>query len=78
MKKGSFKPVSTEPQKALTCKEIVAEYIKKNGYDGLCDEGFPCSCNLKDFMPCGAPGILICLPGYRHSDGLIHLEPEKK
>lgn len=34
----------------MTIREIVKEYLEKNGYDGLCvDE---CDCSLKDLMPC--------------------------
>ena len=45
-----------------TIKEIVKEYLEKNGYDGLyndCD----CGCVVDDLMPCGEPGF-FCEPGY--------------
>ena len=34
----------------MTVREIVKEYLEKNGYDGLfVDE---CTCSLEDLMPC--------------------------
>ncbi len=36
----------------MTVKEIVAKWLKENGYDGLCDYGEGCVCYLNDFMPC--------------------------
>ncbi len=35
----------------MDCKEIIEEYLKKNGYDGLV--GDECGCCLDDLMPCG-------------------------
>ena len=51
-----------------TAKEIVIDYLKANGYDGLystsrfCDE---CVCLLADFEPCGEV-LEDCAPGYRN------------
>ncbi len=36
----------------MNIREIVREYLKANGYDGLCDVGAECGCRLGDFMPC--------------------------
>lgn len=36
-----------------TVFEIVAEYLKANGYDGLICEDSHCGCGLDDLMPCG-------------------------
>jgi hypothetical protein len=53
----------------MTVKEIVKEYLEKNGYDGLC--GGDCGCGLDDFMPCaqfaleGVP--TCCTPAYKHT-----------
>ena len=33
-----------------TVKGILAEYLKTNGFDGLC--GDSCGCSLDNFMPC--------------------------
>jgi len=44
-------------------KEIIAIYLRANGYDGLCNRDIPCGCGLNDFMPCdGEGGILECEP----------------
>ena len=34
-------------------QNIILEYIKKNGYIGLCNDECGCGCGLEDFMPCG-------------------------
>lgn len=36
----------------MTVKEIVAEYLKANGYGGLSD-GYDCGCFDDDLIPCG-------------------------
>lgn len=33
-------------------ERMVAEWLLKNGYEGLCD-GDECGCGLDDLMPCG-------------------------
>ena len=52
----------------MTVKEIVKEYLEKNGYDGLCGEN--CGCGLDDFMPCGMfandSTVIGCKPAYKH------------
>ena len=52
----------------MTVKEIIKEYLEKNGYDGLCREG--CGCGLEDFMPCGMFAlentVVGCKPAYKH------------
>jgi len=45
-----------------TIREIVAEWLKANDYDGLGREG--CCCELADLMPCDEPGP-DCWAGYR-------------
>ena len=46
----------------MTVKEIVQEYLKQNGYEGLfCDE---CGCEIDDLMPCDSP-IMDCKAGYK-------------
>ncbi len=46
----------------MTVKEIVAEYLNANGYDGLAGED--CGCFLKDLCPCGGESdVLRCVPG---------------
>lgn len=50
----------------MTVKEIITDWLKKNGYDGLCTE--ECGCQLGDLGPCClSENILSCVPGYKHS-----------
>ena len=53
----------------MNVKEIVTEYLKDNGFDGLVDDE-ECGCDLKDLMPCeGTIGACTrCVPGYRGHD----------
>jgi hypothetical protein len=46
----------------MTVKEILTEYLKSNGFDGLC--GFDCGCPLDDLIPCSDASDL-CVPGYK-------------
>ena len=34
----------------MKAHEIIREWLKDNGYDGLCNED--CGCSVEDFMPC--------------------------
>lgn len=43
--------------------EIVREWLKANGYDGLFRSESQCACLLDDLMSCDEPGI-DCQPGY--------------
>ena len=47
----------------MTVKEIIINYLKKNGYDGLC--GDSCGCGLNDFQPCDED-FGNCEPAYFH------------
>jgi hypothetical protein len=69
----------------MTIREIVADWLKSHGYDGLyCGEvGDECGCHLDDFAPCGnqyngpdwnRPDS--CVPGYRHTDGHMYAAKE--
>lgn len=64
----------------MNVKEIVAEYLKANGYDALCAVGVVCcGCNIDDFMPCGEPSER-CEPGYWlccHECGIWFASPTK-
>lgn len=48
-----------------TVKEIIEEYLKKNGYDGLYNADGNCGCCLDDLCPCGIEGIENCKVGYK-------------
>jgi len=45
-------------------KEIVTDYLKANGYDGLYNADVECGCDLNDLMPCGGY-TGCCKPGYK-------------
>ena len=49
----------------MTVKEIVKDYLEKNGYDGLWCEGC-CGCGLYNLMPCENDDALSCEPAYNH------------
>jgi hypothetical protein len=44
---------------------IVTEYLKANGFDGLWSEYGECGCSIADLMECESEGIDACLPGYK-------------
>ena len=47
----------------MNVREIVASYLKANGFDGLYSD--ECGCLLDDLMPCSSEGALTCKPGYK-------------
>ena len=47
----------------MNVTEIVLEYLKREGYDGLCKD--ECGCTVDDFMPCGGEYIDDCEPAYK-------------
>ena len=49
----------------MTVKEIVADYLKTNGFDGLCREN--CGCGLDNLFPCEFDGDMFsgCEPAYK-------------
>lgn len=50
----------------MTVKEILKEWLEKNGFDGLCTEN--CGCSKDDLAPCClAENILSCVPGYKRA-----------
>ena len=44
--------------------QIVEEYLKRNGFDGLYNFFEPCGCKLGDLMPC-SDDCSACKPGYK-------------
>jgi len=46
----------------MNVKDIVAKYLKQNGYDGIYYPG-ECACKIDDLAPCGE-SLLECIPGY--------------
>lgn len=62
----------------MTVLDIVEQYLKDNGYDGLCDDD-ECGCVLGDLAPC-CSYFSECMPAYNHGpsedyDHTLHLEP---
>jgi len=51
--------------KSKTIAVIVAEYLEKNGFDGLFNGFCDCACELSDLFPCGEPDIHECRAGYK-------------
>ena len=48
----------------MTVKDIIAEYLRQNGFTGL--RGDDCGCGIDDICPLCAENILGCEPGYVH------------
>lgn len=48
-----------------TVSEIVKEWLKANGYDGLFNAEEECGCDLSDLMPCDDDAIGMCSAGYK-------------
>ena len=53
-------------KKPIPVKEIVTQYLKANGYDGLFNPN-ECGCMIGDLFPCGCCDG-SCLPGYKGPD----------
>ena len=51
----------------ITVKQIVEEYLKKNGFDGLFNDVGDCACCLDDLCTCNNEGIENCKCGYKRA-----------
>jgi hypothetical protein len=40
----------------MVVEEIVTDWLKGHGYDGLCNSQEECGCSLNNFIPCGEIG----------------------
>ena len=49
----------------MIVSEILKEYLKTNGYDGLLCPDVPCGCALDDLAPCNNGNIMDCKPAYK-------------
>jgi hypothetical protein len=48
----------------MTVKQIVREYLKTKGYDGLLNEDFNCSCDMENLFVC-CDCAIDCKPAYK-------------
>lgn len=56
--------------------KIVEEWLRNNGYTGLCTEG--CGCSIDDLFPCaGCSGLEKCEPGYAGKSGNVYPTQEQ-
>ena len=46
----------------MNVEEIIIEYLKANGFDGLA--GDECGCEISDLVPCDSDPC-NCVPGYK-------------
>lgn len=51
-------------KKPLNCEQIVEQYLRRHGYDGLACEEQACCCSLGGLMPCNCCDLTGCLPGH--------------
>lgn len=51
--------------KFMTVKDIVQEYLDKNGYEGLTNQAGECACLKDELAPCCADGIMDCEAGHK-------------
>ena len=65
-----------ETRQQITVKDIISEYLKDNGYDGLYNPDYDCGCSREDTAPCfgGIPGE--CIPAY-YNENKHRYETEK-
>jgi hypothetical protein len=50
----------------MTVKEIIKQYLKANGYDGLVSDDGDCGCELEDVWPCcEGPVEMDCVAGHK-------------
>lgn len=48
----------------MTVKEIMRDWLKAHGYDGLCNPGY-CGCDLDDLMFWCSGSVATCEPAYK-------------
>ncbi len=65
----------------MNAREIVSVWLRKHGYDGLCNSDAECGCSADDLAPCGEiqttcePAFLCTLPADRRCEGCTR-DPE--
>jgi len=66
----------------MTAKEIITDYLRQHGYDGLFNPGV-CGCTIED-LGCCECDCMSCQPGYQHADPtgeydyIISAEPRRE
>lgn len=59
-----FGEIASTSRRLHDVEDIVMNYLRTNGYDGLCNTFSDCGCETDDLAPCGNME-LDCQPGYR-------------
>ena len=49
----------------MNTKEILTEWLRANGFDGLCNIEIGCGCDVDDLNPCG-DCAMDCVPAYKN------------
>lgn len=49
----------------MNVEEIVGQYLKEHGFDGLYSEDRECACEIDDLMPYCDENLAGCSPGYK-------------
>jgi hypothetical protein len=49
-----------------TVMDIIRQYLRREGYDGLVDAEGECGCLIDDLAPCESDEIVGCRPGYKY------------
>jgi len=52
-------------KRPATVMDIVRQYLRREGYDGLVDPDNQCGCLVDDLRPCCPGEISGCRPGYK-------------
>ena len=50
----------------MTVKEIIVNYLKKHGYDGLVNVDIECGCDIEDLDCCDNFHLDDCQPAYQN------------
>ena len=59
----------------IDVRQILAEALRAQGYDGLCNSDMECGCVLDDLAPCdGDPWL--CVPGYLDREAALEHDCE--
>lgn len=55
-----------EKKKLITYVEIITDWLREHGYDGLFSDYLECACTIEDLIPCGMISQdNPCYAGYR-------------